>query len=602
MVAGDPTQRLLTALGRFQRQVNRAEEGAPQDAWCEECMQQLISGIEIALNESWADVKEALTDTARVLQTYEDANMASDCVPFLKDSYEILCLMVGDLIVDNVRSGVMKKWHERYERALDDLGASGLTLVDDESAREARQEAAADSAQHGIDTPDPFVAEAAPSGDGADEGDAFDAFLNDSGDGGTPVDEPAPVEASAEQGGDPFTPGGGDDSPFGEPPASLSGQDLGTLPSLDSFLEDEGTENDIALTNDFTAEGPAEPLEAHEGIGDNPFADSVPAEEAAPSPTELEPDGAHDHAVDDGPATVEETAPLELDLSGEVDAGDSLASEGSEDGPMDAPVAMEPEVVPAPEPEPEPEPEPVAPAPEPEPEPGSPQALLKTAQEAMASGNVADAKVFALQLAANMARLEAEQVSTRAAAIQSEIDANIEAVAAAEQTVSDAEERLRHLETQIGQFQQDYDGKREEVQRIRDEVAGVEDAVADLDRQIAELEARRDEERSRLAERQSHLDDLVTEESRMQAELDSLNEEEGGARENLDSARERVRALQEDGGSRTAELEAARNELAEREKAVEDIEKTIGHVGGAASDEGGDGQPADGVDDDGASE
>ena len=46
--AADPTQRLLTALGRFQRQVNKAEGGALQHQWADECMEQLIEGISIA--------------------------------------------------------------------------------------------------------------------------------------------------------------------------------------------------------------------------------------------------------------------------------------------------------------------------------------------------------------------------------------------------------------------------------------------------------------------------------------------------------------------------------------------------------------------------
>ena len=131
---GDPTQRLLTALGRFQRHVARAEAGAAQETWSDECMNQLIAAFEIAKRENWNDVVEALTETARVLQTYEESGCAADCVPFLADSYEILCLMVGDLIVGSVRTGVMEKWRRRYERALADIGASGLVLVQDDSA------------------------------------------------------------------------------------------------------------------------------------------------------------------------------------------------------------------------------------------------------------------------------------------------------------------------------------------------------------------------------------------------------------------------------------------------------------------------------------
>jgi predicted nucleic acid-binding Zn-ribbon protein len=130
----EPTQALLTALGRFQRQVAKAQTGARQDEWSDECMNQLISAVEIAIQQDWADVVEALTDTARLLHTYEDAGRAQRCVPFLADSYEHLCLMVGDLIVDNVRPSVVDKWRRRFTAAMEDLQAEGLTLIQDDDS------------------------------------------------------------------------------------------------------------------------------------------------------------------------------------------------------------------------------------------------------------------------------------------------------------------------------------------------------------------------------------------------------------------------------------------------------------------------------------
>ena len=131
-LAGDPTQHLLTALGRFHRQVVKANSAASSEDWCDECMDQIIAGIEIAIGQEWEDVQEALTGAARLLESYEEGGRVEDCLPFLQDGYEILCLMVGDLIVDNVRSGVMDKWRIRYEIAVEELLKSGLELVQDE--------------------------------------------------------------------------------------------------------------------------------------------------------------------------------------------------------------------------------------------------------------------------------------------------------------------------------------------------------------------------------------------------------------------------------------------------------------------------------------
>ncbi len=143
-ISDDPpatgTQRLLTALGRFERQVTKAREGAPQEVWSDECMNQLISAVEVALSEGWEEVVEALTETGRILQSYENVNQAHQAIPFLSDSYEALCLMVGDLIVGKVRSGVILKWRNRYRLALDDLKEAGIPLVrdDDEPSRRRR--------------------------------------------------------------------------------------------------------------------------------------------------------------------------------------------------------------------------------------------------------------------------------------------------------------------------------------------------------------------------------------------------------------------------------------------------------------------------------
>ncbi|HPO85614.1 MAG TPA: hypothetical protein PLN86_07155 [Candidatus Hydrogenedentes bacterium] len=135
----DPTQRLLTALGRFQRQVARAREGQPQEMWAEECMSHLIAAVEIALEQGWRELVNALTETARILQSYEDAGRANQAASFLGDSNELLCLMVGDLIVGRIRPGVVEKWRQRYERALRELEEAGIPLVTDEEEPRATE-------------------------------------------------------------------------------------------------------------------------------------------------------------------------------------------------------------------------------------------------------------------------------------------------------------------------------------------------------------------------------------------------------------------------------------------------------------------------------
>jgi len=567
MVAGDPTQRLLTALGRFQRQVVRAEEGASQEAWCDECMNQLISGIEIAVSEDWVDVKEALTDTARVLATYEKARSADQCIRFLKDSYEILCLMVGDLIVGNARSGVLKKWQERYERALDELAESGLTLVDDDESgeREAPREREESHAGSGEDFDD-MVEEGTPEDA---PGSIFDGD----------ADPSAPGRAFSTDPDDPFAPVGLSEeedtvgSPF-EPPVDFGRSDTATgeQPSLDDLLgrpvspdDDLDDEEPAApapeLSDDFTAET--------EFLGEE---DAGEAEESAHENEAVE--------LDLESVASSEGESFETADANELDFGDSpeLDSTTTQEPEVDAAVENTASDVEEPSHTQE-----ATPAPEHEPAPGTAEALLKTAQMAMAAGNVSDAKLFALQLAASMAALEAEQVEGRISSIEKDIERNSESVTAGELAVNEAEERVRKLEEETERCQREFEEKQQHTGKLRDEAEAVASAVEDLNRQIAELEARRDAEAERLAACQANLEDSVGEEGRMQAELESLRDEASGSRENLEGARSRVQSLQEAGAGHAAALESTLEELAKRRRSVEEIQNTIRHVDGGVA-------------------
>lgn len=138
----DPTQELLTALGRFHRQLSNAAR-ADNAGWCDEAMNHLVEAAEVAVRQGWPDAVEALTNTGRILQTYEDGGRAVDCVPFLEDAYEILCLMLSDLIVDTISPSVRDKWRGRYESALLDVRLAGLTLASDSAPVAADREAPA---------------------------------------------------------------------------------------------------------------------------------------------------------------------------------------------------------------------------------------------------------------------------------------------------------------------------------------------------------------------------------------------------------------------------------------------------------------------------
>jgi predicted nucleic acid-binding Zn-ribbon protein len=507
---GDPTQHLLTALGRFQRQVARAEGGAPQDAWTDECMGQLIAGIEVAYAQGWRDVQEAMTDAARVLQSYEDAGHAALSVPFLQDSYEILCLMVGDLIVDNVRSGVIEKWRQRYQRATEDLAKAGITLVEDDEPPEDYEENAPPPASLETETAALQWDPPAPSPPWEPDISMPEPELTEF------VPEPAVQEPQFDA-----EILSGETAPFDLPPeCELETFDSGNLPSLDELLPPE----------------PAEPL---------------PARVLEPLP----------------PAEPEPAALVEvLDTPAAPPAQDTLWVED-----------LDTSIEEAPQPEPEP---PAAAEPEPSPKPDPGGDLLRTAQAAMVRGDVADAKLSALRLAAAMAQLEAENTEARLKAAEERIEADNQALEAATKDVALAEQRVQSAESRMSEREAEFQTEREQMGALRDQMAHVEASIADLENQIRALQAQRDEEAARLDALRREMDEASSAESRIQTDLESMTEAEQMARDTLEDCRQRVIELQDARTAHREEAASTRAELEQRRQSVIDIERTIGLVAG----------------------
>jgi hypothetical protein len=187
---GDPAQALLNVLGRFQRHYLRGKEGANQSAWSDDCMNALIDAVDVAVAQRWQEVVSVLTETARILQTYEDADRANECVPFLTSSHEVLCHMVGDLLSGQIRPGLLRKWESLCERGHADVEAAGLSLVQDEvSDQELAYEAFALDAQ----TDSPFDEPAADIESEMDAPEAIAQAQVASGTADSPADTPEPI-------------------------------------------------------------------------------------------------------------------------------------------------------------------------------------------------------------------------------------------------------------------------------------------------------------------------------------------------------------------------------------------------------------------------
>ncbi|NUM55087.1 MAG: hypothetical protein HUU46_15685 [Candidatus Hydrogenedentes bacterium] len=620
-MTSDPTQRLLTALGRFQRQFVKARNGAPQEHWSDECMNYLIQSVEIAVEQRWQDLVEALTETGRVLQTYENAGRANECVSFLADSYEILCLMVGDLIVDKVRSGVIRKWRERYQLALEDIAAKGLVLVRDEDERRPAKPETRGPALRILEPERPFTDEDVeeielgeiPDVSGAEEAPAPAA---------PPVFELDEIDALAQSAPEPVL-----EMPRDEPPAltNMAPNVPPTAPPDSAVVLDRLCDCLVRIEQeDDAALGPVF-ASMHEGIRDllerataNGWAGSRRAAEMMERMSVLVEGNraarddrffelayafggvygdAQDRAEDAilvnwlgecedylsfwSARPVEAVAPPPLPVRAET-----------VDVPFEAPeqvhVASADDSIPALEDawgadrvhEDDDDKVLISAADDDEPfESDDPAThLLDTARRAVKHGSIADAKLLAMQAAASIARAQASEAEARVKLAETRLQEGVKAIDASRNSVQLCETRVAEAETAVSERRALLLDRGRHTQAMQSSLDGIESRISDIERRIRELEAQRDEATRQRGAAMEALDEARTLESQAKEILDTTLSGEQDARVKLEDARQSVKQLQRKQADNESVMERAREALNRQRASVADIEQTIEQI------------------------
>lgn len=604
-VTGDPTQRLLTALGRFHRYVTKGEAGAPQQFWSDDCMNQLIAAVELSLSQDWPNIVEALTGTARILQSYENAGAAHLSIPFLNDSYEVLCLMVGDIIVNNQRSGVMDKWRERYEHAVAELTKAGYPLVQDDLSDE---EPPAPEPERPREAPTLHVLER-PTAAGVEKGapresaqqeellplfeepeeavvdeqeetveetsvpeayethEAYEADFEF--DSETPVDEDTgPVPALTEEAEELEEEEAADAPELEAPPEPVdAARDPEVVTALDMLCDElsrlNAADNYVAAFGDVAERVAVLARLASARGWAIPEALSVRMQEIVEEAGRLlKP--ADDRLFDTAYAFCEAYMGASREPDGELsrswmaESDSVLAALKLEREAMETPAPVEPPPLVA--------------------EDDSAEGLLETARRAIGSGDMAFAKTLALQAVAQLAKAEAEKAQARVRDAERHFQENAESIEHARAQVKKAEQDVLVAEGRVAEGGAELADARAHAAVVSDKVQALEKRVAEIEEQIRAFEVARQAELERVRETQAELERAREEERLADVELGELQAAEHTMRAGLETARQRVKELQRHRLDLEEVLSRARETLTHHRSSLMDIERTIDQV------------------------
>lgn len=623
----DATQHLLTSLGRFQRELTNAVDET-YHGWADECMNQLIDCVEVALPRGWSEMVEALTDTGRILQSYETADRAGDSLDFLNDAYELLCLMVGDLIVDSVRPAVMKQWRERYQKAVARLEHDGLVLVTDDGEAPPPQVVpfkgrVAAEPEAGEEIPFSMPDESAPSAD-------YDALPT--------LDELPPLEAvlngsavEDEQPAAPVEPEQNAPEPVAHRgPSRLVVEILDQLCEQLATIEEGEAEASAYALDRFT--GGIRALEREANDDNHEVAVELcglmlRAARLAKAPS----GGFRDGLAELGYAfcgaymdafhedNLDSVSDWRVECKGLLSEWEARQEpEASEVPPAPAPVEDVSEEAAAPELHEEPvtaatEPEdeypvaviaPDAPpeeveavqtvdvetaaAPDAEPEgveepaidDTSSAGLLEAAQRAAMKGDAAGAKRFALQAAGAIARDEVKAAEGALRQTKDRLKSSLEAMREARDYVGETETAVKDIAASVKEGEVRLGKAREQSAQIEQQLSDLRDGVAEIERQIAELQERREQELEKVAQTGEQLTTATRQVEESESELAERRAAEAAARTDLETRRQAVNDLQRTTGEIESEVDEASTRLDEKQKSFDDITEAIQHICG----------------------
>ncbi|HPU96684.1 MAG TPA: hypothetical protein PLO53_01880 [Candidatus Hydrogenedentes bacterium] len=202
-------------------------------------------------------------------------------------------------------------------------------------------------------------------------------------------------------------------------------------------------------------------------------------------------------------------------------------------------------------------------------------ALNRAVQEAILAGNIPEARVLAIKLAAALARREVEHAEASISATAQDLETNRARIDEGCQREIDAQNRLQRVETQIAERQEDQAQNRQRLIEIDGDIQARQNRISELEEQIRRLQELRTAELEKLRDRELERETVLARESLLDAELSALEAEAEAAKDFLNDARERLEHLRAEREKLEAQLAAWQQERDRREKHVQEIEAPI---------------------------
>ena len=202
-------------------------------------------------------------------------------------------------------------------------------------------------------------------------------------------------------------------------------------------------------------------------------------------------------------------------------------------------------------------------------------AINRSMQQAILDGNIAEARVLAIRLAAALARREVEHADQTIAETTLELENNQARIEEACRREQEAQERVARVEAQIVERRGDQAANRQQLMEIDSNSQSHKARIEELEAQIRRLQELRANELDKLRDKELERESVLARDSLLDAELSALDAEEEAARDFLSDARDRLSHLRTEREKLETRLKEWQQERDRRARHVEEIEAPL---------------------------